>query len=329
MRLLWILAGVLAVILGAGGAAYWIRTRPKPAPPKQAAQTDLPPGAEVQINGKIRAVNVVKLPAPIDGVLEEIPVTPGDEVFEGQMIARIKNDNLTIAEQDAASEAERAAARLQALESQLIATRLEQSRLEAEQNRARGELQQRERVFNRQTLLNREGATPRRVFEAAVADYDKAKLESSTVDEMVKQIQGRIDSLIATIESARKTLEEENAQFEKARLDVAAANLLSPVDGLIVAIKKTAGSEVAKEEQDLFEIATDLISLELVLEPPPPVLARLKPGLPALIRIAEVPGEGLPANVKSAAGGVVVLEFASPNPAIRPGMTALAVLKLP
>lgn len=330
MRGKWILVlGVLA-ILGAGGAMLWrLRQASAPPAPKAKAEPELPPGAEVQFQGKIRAANVVKVPAPLDGTLEEFPVRPGDEVFEGQIIGRIRNDGLTAAEREAGLELERAQAKVQALESALIAARLEQSRLEAEQSRVRGELQQKERVYQRQTLLNREGATPRRAYDAAVKEYETVRNEASTVDELVQQIALRVDKAAKDIEAARKSLEEENDQYEKAKSDLAAADIRAPADGVIVAIRKLAGDEVTRDLPDLIEIAVELTSLELVIEPDPPVLKRVKPGLDALVRVAEIPGGGIPAKIKSADGGVVVIEFASPDPVLRPGMTALAVLKLP
>lgn len=316
--------------IGAGGVAYWrVSHKAAPPPAPAAKETPLPAGAEVQVSGKIRAANVVRVPAPVEGTLEEFPVRPGDEVFEGQIIGRIRNDNLAAAEREAALELERAQARLQAAESALIASRLEQSRLEADLSRARGELAQKERVYTRQSLLNREGATPRRTFENAQQDFEAARAETNTLDELVKQVAYRIEKAAADVKSARKSLDLETEQYEEAKQNLASADIRSPADGIVVAIRKAAGDEVTREEQALFEIAVELVSLELVVEPEPPIVNRLKPGLPALIRIAEIPGEGLPAQVKSIDGGQVVIEFASPDPVIRPGMTALAVLRLP
>lgn len=329
MRGKWILIAGTALLLGAGSYGVWmLRRTAAPATPPPAAAPELPPGAEVQFNGKIRAANVLSVSAPIDGVAEEFPVRPGDEVFEGQILGRIRNDNLTEAEREASLQLESAQAKLQAQESALIAARLEQSRLEANQARARGELQQKERVYQRQSLLNREGATPRRTYEAAVKDFEAAQDESKTIDELTEQMRVRIEKAISDVDQARKALEEETAQYENAKQELAAAEVHSPVDGVIVKIGKNAGDEVKRDEPGVFEIATELTSLELVVEPPPPVLKRLTPGSPALIRIAEIPGEGLPAKIKAIQGSLVVIEFASPDPVIRPGMTALAVLKL-
>jgi multidrug resistance efflux pump len=330
MRGQWILVAGIAAILAAGGGALWkFRARPAPAKAAPKPTPDLPPGAEVQFQGRIRAANVVRVAAPIDGTLEEFPVRVGDEVFEGQIIGRIQNDGLSAAERDAALELERAQGKVQALESTLIATRLEQSRLEAEQNRVRGELQQKERVFQRQTMLNREGATPRRLYDAAVKEYEAARSESTTVDDLIGQMAARLEKAAKDVEMAKKSLEEESSQYEKAKSDLAAAEIHSPADGVIVAIKRLAGEEVTRELADLFEIAVELTSLEMALEPDPQVLKRVKAGQDALIRVAEVTGGGIPAKVKSVEGGVVVVEFASPDPVLRPGMTAMAVLKLP
>ena len=68
--------------------------------------------------------------------------------------------------------------------------------------------------------------------------------------------------------------------------------------------------------------------LELVIVAPPNVVKRIKAGEDALLQSAEVPGDGLPAKVKSIEGDNIIIEFASPTTLIRPGMTAVARLKL-
>jgi multidrug resistance efflux pump len=324
-----VLAGAL-ILLAASAGAYWLVKRQVP-PPKKAVSREqiIPPGAELQWNGKIRAASIVSVAAPIDGVLEELAVKPADEVFEGQLLGRIKNDTLTENERELRLEAERAEAKLQSLESALLAARLELSRAEADASRARTEYQQAERAYQRQSMLNREGATPRKTFEIATKAYESSKEESTNLDTLARAISDRVDALVKEIEAARKAFAEQQEIYEKAKSDLAAAELHSPADGVVVSVKKSAGEEVAKDEPGLVDIATELTSLELVIEPEPPALSRMKVGLPAQVRVAEMPGEGIPARIRSMDGGVVVLEFASPNPVIRPGMTALGVVKLP
>jgi multidrug resistance efflux pump len=330
MRGKWILFAGIVVFLAAGaGAVVWYK-RQAPAPrPKAAAVQELPKGAEIVLTGKIQAANVVRVAAPLDGVAEEFPVKPGDEVYEGQILGRITNDALVSNEKDTAIELDRAQAKVTALESDLIAVRLEDSRLAADAARARAEMQRAERAYRRQEQLNAEGATPKNTFRKAEEDYLAVKSESDSLSALSKGISERIQQTMRDIETAKKALTEKEDAHEAAKGELTAANILSPTDGLILTIRKSAGDQVDRSMKDLIEIATELSQLEFVIEADDPRLfKRLAAGQPALIQIAEIPGDGIPATVKSVDESTIVLEFASPSPLLRPGMTAVAKLKL-
>ncbi|WP_321476991.1 efflux RND transporter periplasmic adaptor subunit [uncultured Paludibaculum sp.] len=329
MRGKWLLfaGGTLIVAAGAGALTYYLR-QPPPKPTKAATAPVLPTGSEVHITGSIRAVNLVLVPAPVDGVAEEFPVKPGDEVFEGQILGRISNETLKETSREAELEVERAQARVNDAESLLIATRLEDSRAAADASRARIEFQRAERTYQRQQLLNAEGATPRNTYQKSLQDYEVAKKESDTLQTLSNTLQDRIQGVIKDIDLAKKALAEKVQNLESARSSLSSADLLAPADGLVISIGKSAGEEVRKGMPDLITIATDLSQLELVLEPEPPILKRLRAGQQALVQVAELPGNGLPSKVKSVDGGKVIVEFSSPSTLIRPGMTAVGTLKL-
>ncbi|MGJ5820013.1 HlyD family secretion protein [Paludibaculum fermentans] len=329
MRGKWLLFAGGTLFLAAGGGALTYYLRQKPAKPVQVVATPvLPPGSEVHLTGSIRAVNLVLVPAPLDGVAEEFPVKPGDEVFEGQILGRISNETLKDTAHEAELEVERAQARVNEAESQLIAARLEDSRAAADSSRARIEFQRAERNFQRQQMLNTEGATPRNTYLKAQQDFEAAKKESDTLQALSNTLQDRVQGLIKDIDLAKKTLAEKVQNLDAAKSNLSSSDLLAPVDGLVISIAKSAGEEVQKGTPDLITIATDLSQLELVLEPEPPILKRLKAGQPASVQVAELPGNGLPATVKSVENGKVVIEFSSPSTLIRPGMTAVGTLKL-
>jgi multidrug efflux pump subunit AcrA (membrane-fusion protein) len=327
MRGKWILFTGLVVFLSAGFGAWTLLRRQTAPPPKPAQPVEAPPGAEIRLSGPVRAVNVVQIPAPIDGVLEEFAVKPGDEVFEGQILGRISSDVLKENEREKMLEEERAAAKVSQLESELIATRLEESRLSADLSRARAEAQKLERAFARQQLLMKEGATPKNTFEKSRQDFAAARAENESLDGLARQAQERIARALREIEAAKKELAEKQSALETAKEELAAADITAPFDGFIIAIRKSAGEEVSKTMSDLIEISPDLSVLEVVLEADPKTIKRIKAGQPAFLNLPELSAP-LESPVKNVTDKSIVIEFASPTTAIRPGMNATVALRL-
>jgi multidrug efflux pump subunit AcrA (membrane-fusion protein) len=288
----------------------------------------LPKGAEISLTGKLQAVEVTPLSVPLDGVLDEVAVQVGDEVFEGQILARISNAALKENEREAQLEVERAQARISSLETELTGARLEDSRLTAELQRARGESARTERTYQRQELLRREGATPRLTFERAQKENEGAREELDRVRTLAQVAQERIERLLKEIESSKKAEAEKEAAHELAKEELAAANVVAPADGVVVSIKRAQGEEVQKTMGTLMELATDVTRLELVVEAPPAYTKRLAAGQPALIVMAELPGAGLEAPIKLVEAERVVVEFSSPSPLVKPGMTAAVKFRL-
>jgi multidrug resistance efflux pump len=331
MRGKWLLFSGIAVLVAIAAGTLSLLRRSVTSEPRlvvPAPSPSPPAGAEVSLPGKIRAHKVITVAAPIDGTIEFVAGDVGQEVYEGQLLAQIKNTGLETAHQEATAEAEQAQTRLNTLQGNLIAGRLEASRAHADASRSRTEFDRAEKAYLRQQMLYNQGATPRLVFEKAQKEFQLAQGEFQGLDQVARLADERIASLQKEVDGARRALAEKNQALEDAQQNLAACEIHSPVDGLVVARSKQPGEEVSQEVKDLFQIAVDLDWLEVVLEPEPPVLERIRPGQEALVQVAEIPTEGLPGKVREIKNGEVVVDFASPSPAVRPGLTAQVRIKL-
>ena len=177
-------------------------------------------------------------------------------------------------------------------------------------------------------MLHREGATPRLVYEKAEREFETARAEFNSLDELARQAESRVNDLIRDLDVARRSLEEHNAELESATAQSAGAEIRSPVSGILVARKGEPGKVIGPEDaKDLLEIAADLSQLAVLIHVEPPALQLIRPGQDALVIVADLNGV-IPAAVKEIKGGDVTLSFVSPSPVIRPGMTAQVRLKL-
>jgi multidrug resistance efflux pump len=330
----WLLFGgvVILAAIAAGSLAVWRQQNRKPAAPKvelakPAAPADFT-GSEVSLTGKIQAQKVVDVPVPIEGTIESFEVEVGEDVFEGQVIARIQNRQSEARLEAATAELDKAQTRVTNTDGAIIAARLEASRAAADAQRTRAEFDLADRTYQRQKLLYAEGATPRLTFEKAEREYKALKDEHETKDALARQAEERVSALNRDLDLFRRMLEEKNEMLELAKTDVAAGEVRAPADGIIVARRGELGEDVTRQIEDLFRIATALSAMEVVVEPTPPALARIRPGQAAAIHIAEMPNEVINGTVREVAGSQVIVEFISPTPLIKPGLSAQVTIKL-
>lgn len=329
MRGKWLLAGGVVILLAIAAGSLTVSLRPKPAPP--APPPEAPAvftGPEAQVAGVIRARNIVPVAASTAGTLEEVFVAPGDEVYEGQLLGKVKSGRAEADQERAALEVERLQTRINNLESAVIASRLEASRAQAVLSRAKDEYEKANKAYQRQQLLIREGATPRRVFEQSERTFGEAKAELESATRLAEIAEGESESLVKEIDAAKLALREKTEDLDEANAAVAAGEIKSPAAGILIAARAKPGEQVSPDAAGLFEIAVELSQLEVVLEPAPPILARIKEGQAAGVRVAELADEELAGKVRKVDGNQVLVEFTAPNPAIRPGLTAQVRIRL-
>lgn len=322
--------GVVLVSMAAGGLTLMrndVKPTRKAVEPSKAAE--LASGAEISYSGTIAARNVALVAAPLDGTMDSVEVEVGREVFEGQLLARVKNEGLEAERTRASEEFETIQSKVNNLESGLIAARLEASRSAADATRAQGEYDRLQKIATREEMLMREGATPRNRYEKAQTDYTNAKNEFEGLREIARQAGDRVTVMTRDLDAARKSLEEKQASLEAAQTDLASAEVHAPVDGVLIASKAKAGDSVQVGMEDLFQIATNPLQVKVVIEPEPNVVARLKAPAPVLVLVAELPQTPIDGEIKSIADGKVTVEFDAPDAAVKPGLTATVRLKIP
>jgi HlyD family secretion protein len=321
--------GVAVLVAAAVGALAWRgRSHRVPAPKTAAVGAVVSPTHEVTLQGKIRPRHITGVAATVSGFIEAFLAEPGQDVYQGQVLARIGAQGLESAREVAQAELERAQEQVGQLEASVTAARLEQSRADADVQRARMAQERTEKAFSRQQTLLREGATPRLVYEKASKDYEAAQKEFAIVDATVRTGNERIQSVLREVLGARKAVADKVRQLEQAQLNLSEAEVHSPVDGYVVSRKGEVGASAEQFGSEFFQIATDLYALEVELEPKPEMLKRMVPGQPALVLVLDLQSAALEGAVREIKDNKAIVEFNSTLPAIKPGMQADVRLKL-
>jgi multidrug resistance efflux pump len=321
----WLLAAGAALIFGLGGWALWrMQAFPqKTAPPPKEAPVVAPVvGEEISLSGRVQPQRVVAVPAPGEGVLENLSVKEGEEVSEGQLLARVKNDNLDTEQENQSQEMERLQAKVTGLEASIIAARLEAQRTKGEADLARSTMETARKAYERQMSLRKEGATPRLVFEKAEQAFQNAEVEAGARGSVERQAEDNYQRLVKNLDEARKQLAAQAEEADRTKSDVNASEIHAPVAGILVKASKQNGDAVAAADKELFLIGVDLAALEVAVELNAEEVKRVKPGMQTGITLAENNFEALPGVVREIQENTAYIEFASPNPAIVPGLIA-------
>lgn len=301
--------------------AGFVRLRAKriPPPPPAAAVAKIPDAAEVTLTGRLEARNIEDVDAPMAGILDAWFVDVGQEVYEDQLVGKVRNADLDNAAQKAQADLDKAELRVAQLDGQAAAARLEVSRTTAEQIRARNELDRIEKVFERYQKLMDVDAIARLTYEKTRDEFNAAKADAVKRDEAAKDAQQKGIAQERDSADAKKALDAATAALQRAKDALTGEEMHSPSDGVVTARAVHQGDKVEESTKALMTIATDLTRLQVVLTPEPAVLARIHKGQHAVVRIteAEMPGE-----VHEVRGPDVIVQFVSPEAVTKLGGAA-------
>jgi multidrug resistance efflux pump len=327
----WVaLTAVLVAAGAAGGVLAFRRHHVPPAPPARAAGAlELPASGIVTFTGAIRAQHVATVGASVDGNIEMFLADVGQEVFQGDALARIASPALASDRESAANAVERARDQVARLQDALNAAILEKSRAEADLERGQAEMDRAHGEYDKQRGYYAKGATPRRTFEKSETDYKDAADQFQVLTKALDTASESARNCQAAVDAAQKVVEARLADLDEAQGNAeAAAEVRSPVDGVVVTRNGEPGKPAREFGDQMFVIATDLSALEVTVEPPPPVLKRIVPGLPAMVLVPELTSAGFEGEVKGIDKGAVVVQFVSGLSDVRPGMKADVRIKL-
>jgi HlyD family secretion protein len=297
-------------------------------PPRRTDSAAVVSTSDITLSGTIRPQHITAVTSTVSGNVEAFMADVGDEVYQGQVLARIGAAGLESEREAAAHAVEYAQEQVGKAETAVTAARLEASRASADAQRSQMALERAEKSYSRQKTLNEVGATPRLTYEKAEQDYQNQRQEMAVMDKAVRASGDSVQSALDQVASAKKVLADKSREMDEAQGAFEAAEVRAPVDGLVVERKGEVGKPVGESGGELFQIATDIYALELSVEPQPPDLKRLQPGQPALVSIPDLSAGGLPGAVKEIKDTHVIVEFTSTIPAIKPGMRADVRLKL-
>lgn len=319
----WLAIGAAALIFGLVAGVLSLRIRHPVATAPKTATNALE--KDIALVGIIRPQHIVPVPVTIAGPVTALPVEAGQDVYQGEVLARVGAGGAESAREGAREAVEQAQHEESATEAREIAARLENSRAAAAADRAQADLERARKVYERQKMLNDAGATPRLVFEKAAQDLQACGQAETAARQAVSAAAEEAEAAQTALAEARKALADRTSEGASAELAFTAAEVKAPADGVLLAVHAELG-KTWEGDGAMFEIATDPAELEVEVTAPAEVLRRVRPGLAVVV--ADGSGAGEPGAVREIQDGRAIVVFHNTLETLKAGAQASVRLKV-
>jgi HlyD family secretion protein len=297
----------LLVLVAAGYAAWRSFGAGSDAPKFKLVKVEVGPlTAVVSATGTLNPVVSVQVGSQVSGQIKEILVDFNSPVKENQLIARIDPETFQY--------------RLRQAEADVEAARAALGVQQAEVLRAKANLAEFERDFDRKKLL-----VEKNFISAAEREKAQSVLDAGRAALQVTQSQAK---------NSEAQVRQREAQQAQARIDLERTAIKAPVDGIVVKRSIEPGQTVAASLQspELFVIAKSLTDMQVETSIDEADVGRIRVGQKASFTVDAFAGrnfEGEVKQVRKAATVVsnvvtytVVVSAANPDLTLLPGMTA-------
>lgn len=307
----WLLGLAAAGLLTAGGVtALVLRNR---APEYDVAALTVPVAEEaltvrISASGNVQPVQTVNLSPKTSGILEQLYVEQGDQVSQGQVIARMSNAELQAQlRQNQAAVAE-AAAQLQEVlrgsrseeigqaQAAVTAAQAQVRDAEARLSLAQDQLNRNQQLFDQGAISATELETARRENRSAQASVDQAQARVEELRQRLQDVQGGPEP--EAIAQAEARLERAQGQVQATQVALNDTVIRAPFDGVITQRFATEGAFVtpttsASEATSATSTAIVALSkdLEVLAEVPEADISQIKPGQAVEIRADAFPDQ--------------------------------------
>lgn len=264
---------------------------------------------KIQASGTVTPTQAVNISPKNSGRLVELLVDQGDRVQQGQIIARMEDNELQA--QLAQAEATLTQARARYLKARNGSRPEEiaqaQGRVDSAQAAAR---LAKERTVRNQSLYQ-QGAISKDAFDAVVTDERKAQADLKVAQESLDQT--RRGNRVEDITDAEAAVAQAEAQVQQTQVQINDTVIRAPFSGIItqkyasvgafVTPTTSASSTSSATSTSIVAIASDL---EVVAKVPETSISQIKPGQAVEIQADAYPGKKFKGKVRLVAPEAVV-----------------------
>lgn len=311
---------LLLLLAAVGGGYYWWNLRQAQPEFRLAVIERGSITAAVAATGTLNPVVSVQVGSQVSGQILALYVDYNSPVKMGQLIAHIDPNSFTL-------RVNQAVADLEATRATVLTQLANIGALRAEVSRARVNLADAERDFQRNKTLYEKN------FVSAAA-LDKARAVFEGAQEQLKIAQAQLTVGESQMRNAEAVVKQRESQLAQAQVDLERTQIRAPVDGIVVKKSVEPGQTVAASLQapELFVIAQDLREMQVETSIDEAEVGRISVGQAASFTVDSYPGRtfrGTVSQMRKAAlvvqnvvTYIAVVSASNSDLSLFPGMTA-------
>lgn len=322
----WVLGLIAAGLVGTGAVSYSVMQRKQSLPDLAAITVPVKADSlQVQIaaSGTVQPIQTVNLSPKTAGIVAELFVGQGDRVSKGQIVARMRNDDIESQLIQAQARVDQAQAKLAQLragnrpeEISQAEARVAQSEASVAQAQARLALAQQRQQRN-QDLVN-EGAISSDRFDEITNDVETARASYQQAQATLLESRRRLDlsrsgSRVEDIASAQAQVNEAIGNLKSVQVKQEDTLIRAPFSGTVTQKYADEGAFVtpttsASDATSATSTAIVAIAegLEILAEVPEVDIQQLRVGQPVEIRADAYPEQRFQGRVRLVAPEAVV-----------------------
>lgn len=176
---------------------------------------------KVSASGKVQPVDEVNISPEVSGEIKELLVEEGDSVKAGQLLARIRPDNLQ-------SALERTKAALNTQRANLAQSKARMAQTKAQFIRAKQDFERNKKLHDQKVISDSDFETIKANYEVAKADLEASK---------------------QSVEAARYTVLSAEASVKEAGENLQLTSIFAPMTGIITRLAVEKGEKVVGTQQ--------------------------------------------------------------------------------
>lgn len=223
---------------------------------------------KISASGKVQPETEVKISPLVSGEVIDVLVKEGDSVTVGQVLVKIKPDNLRSV--------------LDRVEANLNAQRANLAQAKARVEQAKAQLIRRKQELDRTRILHKQKAVSDSELETAVTNYEVAEAELKSAEQ--------------SVEAARFTVLSAEAQVKEASENLSFTTITAPMSGIVSKLSIEKGERVVGTSQmagtELLRIA-DLNTMEVRVDVNENDIIRVSKGDSVIVEVDSYSFQGI------------------------------------